>query len=213
MNDPLPNVRRRVFQYGFIDGSVELSLGGLCLLLGLYFLLQASLPAGTPLAALLDASLVLVIIGGVYLINRLVRRFKERITYPRSGYIAFRQVSGPARLVRSVLLGAAAMLISVLVTLLLTNAELGMAWMPAMTGIIFGLVLGFMAYRSGLLRMALLALLAIILGGGLMALGIGDIFGLAVFYLLIALALFVSGVCALWGYLRSTPPPEAGDEP
>ena len=213
MNDEISNAQRRAARYAYVDGSVEFFLGGLCLLLGVYFYLNVILPEGSMLSNLLNASLMLVIFGGFFVTNRLIRRFKERITYPRSGYVAYRQASGANRLLRRLLAGVIAVLISGVITLLFTNYRLGAAWMPAVTGIIFGVVLGIMAFRSGLVRLYLLALIAVVIGGGLMLNQVGDTAGLAAFYGLMAAALLASGSCTLVQYLRHTPLPEGDNEP
>ena len=53
----------RTIQYWFEDGIAELGIGGLFLLLGIYFYLQATLENGF-LADLLSASFALIFIGG-----------------------------------------------------------------------------------------------------------------------------------------------------
>lgn len=212
MKDPIQQAQQRALQYSFVDGSMEFFLGGLCLLLGLYFYAHASLSQESLLFNLLDAGLVLLIIGGVYLARPLLRRFKERITYPRSGYVAYRREYGLKRGLRMVLSGGVGMLVSLMMTLLFTNARLGAIWMPVITGMVFSLVLLIFAYRSGLLRMYLLALAAAAIGGGLMYANLDEMQGLAAFYSLMAAALLLSGGLTLWRYLRSTPLAEEQDE-
>ena len=203
MKDKLEKTRLRTVQYWFSDGLSEIAFAGLCLILALYFLSQAVLPEGSLLYFLLNASLVLVIIGGTLLARRLIHMLKSRITYPRTGYVAY--PNKPANRWGCVLLG---MGIAALVAFLFTQQPGSLAWMPAVTGLIIAFVMLMSGFRTGLLRFYLIGFISLLLGGGLSWAGVGDILGLSAFYGLLALVLGLSGGCTLRTYLRSAPAPE-----
>ena len=213
MKDQLSHAQKHALLYSYIDGAMEFIFGGICLLLGVYFYAQVLLPPDSLLSRIMSIGLVLIVFGGVFASNKIVRVFKERITYPRTGYVAYRRAYGLSRWARAAIGGGIGMLMSALVTLLFSNYRLGAVWMPAITGIVFGILFLIMAFRTSLLRLYLLAFYAVLLGGGLMIQGIGDIYGLAIFYGGMALALLASGATTLWNYLRQTRPPEETDEP
>ncbi len=204
MKSDLDKAQQRAIQYWNIDGTMELTFGLICLLLALYFFAQATLPQESLLYKILDVGFVLVILGSGFVANSLARKIKERITYPRTGYVAYRQKSGLNRWVRMGIAAGISMLIAVLTVVLITSTNLGLVWMPAVSGMVFGLVMVILAYRVALLRFYLLAAISVLIGGGLALAGIGDLRGLAIFYGLESLALLVSGGATFWGYLKHT---------
>lgn len=206
MKDDLDKARRHALQYGHVDGLMECAFGGLCLLLGLYFYFQELLPPGTLLYKILSVSLVLIVIGGSFLVNRLVTIAKERITYPRTGYIAYRQARGLNRWVRIVIVAGVSMLIAALLTLIFTRHIIDLAWMPAVGGIVFGMGMLVVALRTALTRFYILSIVAVVIGAGLTFAGIGNTLSLAVYYLLFGLAIIISGGLTLRSYLRQAPP-------
>lgn len=207
MKDNLKVAQQHAVQYWLVDGLNELALAGLCVLLGAYFYVQATLSPDSAAYKILDMSFVLIIIGGGLLVNRLVQVFKEQLTYPRTGFVSYRRAYGLNRWVRAVFTGGIAALMGAFLTYAFSNASAAFAWMPAVTGLVFGMVMLFIAARSALLRFYLLAAAAVLLGGGLTLAGIGNVLGLAVFYAGQALCLFVTGAWTLRSYLHDNRPP------
>jgi hypothetical protein len=207
MKDDLDKVQQRTLQYGYVDGLMECAFGGLCLLLGLYFYAQATLPPESLLIKILDVSLVLIVLGGSFLIKALVTVAKEHITYPRTGYIAYRQARGLNRWVRTVIAAGISMLITALLTLSFANLIIDFAWMPAVSGAVIGATMLVIAFRTMLTRFYILSMIAVVIGTGLAFAGSGNIFGLGIFYFLFGLAISTSGGITLYNYLRQAPPP------
>ncbi len=208
MKDELQQAQQRAMRYFYVDGMPEMAFGLICLLLGLCFYFEGILPKESILYKILDMSFVLIVIAGSLLVGRIIGYFKQRITYPRTGYVNYRKATGKARLFQIGFAAGLAILISVLVSILFTRAPESFAWMPAVTGIIFSAVMFFVGVRAGLLRYYLLSLLGILLGGGLSIAGIGDILGLGIFYLGMALVLLLTGGWVLISYLRHTGGPQ-----
>lgn len=200
MKDPIRKTIQRTQQYWYVDGLTELAFAGLCLLLGIYFLAESVLPTESLLYQVLDISFVLLIVGGSLLLNRLVKILKERITYPRTGYVSYIQPK-PGR--RWVLALAAFLLSSGLAGLLSLSTE-SQTWMPALTGLAIAVVWLYVAYKIGLTRFILLGLTSFILGGAIVLLGVGGIPGLAIFYSTFGVAMLVSGGVTLRSYLQNT---------
>jgi len=206
MTDDLKKPQLRAIQYFYTDGSFEFAFGLLCLLLGVYFCVEVHVQGW--LSAVVDGSLVLVMVGGAWLINRLIKLLKERITYPRTGDISYRREQGVKRagriaagLVLGGLVGATA---AVLIGLSLRGLDI----MPIFTGTILGLVLGFLGFHASLLRLYILGCLSILTGAALAFSGLESTTSLMAYYLATSLILFASGGVTLWRYLRTTPPPE-----
>ena len=207
MQPDLTQTKRRAAQYFFIDGSFELTFGALCLLLAGYFYIQVVLPSSL-FSFFLTILFVMLIFGGTIVTNRFVRRFKERITYPRTGYIVYHSPRKRNRGLRVILvLGLMAVMIDLLVDIL-TNREKSMLWIPTLTALFLGFLLAFIGYRSRLPRFYGIAFLVILIGASLSWFGYGDISGLMYFFGMISLILFLSGGLTLWSYLRRNPPSE-----
>ena len=209
----LKKTQLRAIQYWYIDGSFEFSFGGLCLLLGAYFYAQAAIPE-TSVSALLNVGFIVIVPVGAFLVNRLTGKLKQRITYPRMGYLAYKHPPGGWR--RGLRMGGTLLLAGItggIVAALVTHNPKIINWMPGMTAAIFALVLGLLGHRSALPRFYFLAILSLLGGLGLSWYHIGDIPGLAVYYIFSGLLLLFSGGLTLWQYLRHNPiQPEAADE-
>jgi hypothetical protein len=143
---------------------------------------------------------VLILIGGVLLVKRLQTFLKSRITYPRTGYVEYKQPDVKYRRVGRLLAG----LIAALAASLLAATPSALAWMPALTGLLFAGVLVYLGLRTGLPRFYALSVASLAAGVGLALSGLGDIQGLAYYYILMWLALSLSGGITLAAYLKRT---------
>jgi len=200
MKDPQNQVQRRINQYWYVDGLTEFSFGLVCLILGLYFFAEAALPEDSSLANLLNMFFVLIVIGGTLLAGHLQGYLKSRITFPRTGYVQYKQRGLGYRLMGALL----AALIASLAAGLLAATPVGLAWMPAVTGILLSLALLYFGFRIGLPRFFTLSLVSLLAGAGLAFSGLENLLALAWYYVLLCLALFISGGITLYQYLKST---------
>ena len=205
MKDPIEEARQRTARYWHIDGLTELAFAFVCLALGVYFYLQATLPQESTLYKILDVSFVLVLFGAGFFANKVLALLKNRITYPRTGFVSYRrQKSGKSRWI----FAGAAMLMGALTGGLLAGAPASFDWMPAVTGLILGIAMLVVGFQVGLARFYLVSAASLLLGFGLALAGLGNVIGLGYFYLLMAAVLAASGGLTLWNYLRSTEPGE-----
>jgi drug/metabolite transporter (DMT)-like permease len=205
MQPDLTTTKLRAIQYFYIDGTFEFTFGGLCLFLAGFFFIQASVPDRLS-GNLLSLALMVVIPLSAMLINRLIWRFKEQVTYPRTGYVAYLSEQGSQRRVRLALELGTAFIVGGAVAAYVTRKPETLDWMAALTSVVFGLVLAFIGFRSRLTRFYLLGMLVLLSGVVLSILGYGNIPGLALFYGLTSLILFCSGGMTLWAYIHHNPP-------
>ena len=202
MNDSIDQATHRARRYWYVDGLNEAAFGGLCLLLGVYFQVQDSLHIPSLLQQMLEAGLVLFIVVIVLLLNKLVNFLKERITYPRSGYVSYRRPNTIRRLATGLLAAAIASVLSAVLMI----APPGLDWMAGLTGLALAAVWLFLAWRFQLSRFLALSLVS--LGGGifLALMQLDGMAGIAALYFLEGTALLVSGGITFWAYLRGTQP-------
>ena len=201
--DELDKAKQRSFQYWYMDGLNEIGFGCLMLLLGLYFYLEGALSQTSTLRVILDSSLILVILGGAWLISRGIKYFKEKITYPRTGYVAYAQKRRTPRWLTAIIAGLAGAFFAAIII----QGNL-LKWLPALTGIVLCLVMVFMAARANLLRFYLLAAVALIIGVVITLSNFEQSVGLSAVYALFGLTLLISGIRSLVLYLRSFPSAE-----
>jgi hypothetical protein len=212
MQQDFHQVEQRVRRYWYSDGIGELIAGGMFILLGAYFALQEYLGEDSPLTAILQASLVLLFIGGAVAARWLVNSMKTRLTYPRTGYVEYRAPERNPR-VRGIVVLAVGMVVAVsavVIARLLGSPDL----IVAMTGILFGAVLAATAGRStGLARFYVLGAISFTLGVALSFSMLPQGYALGLFYGLMGVAVLISGGLVLRRYLSENPlPAEAPHE-
>lgn len=192
---------RRPWQYWYQDGLGEMAMGATFAALGLEFLLESRLPPGPFLTLLSMFGPLVAVLGAGLLAGRAVSAVKARLTYPRTGYVAYRKRTG-SRLAARLALGLAT---GALVGTLAALPSL-QAWIPAIIGLIIGGVHFYLAQRLDLPRFYLLAAASAVLGTLVSLGGFGDLPGGAAYFVGIGLANALSGAVTLGVYLRSTQP-------
>ncbi len=194
------DLERRTRQYLYEDGFIEIAAGIFFLLLGGYFYASDSLPAASHLKSWLDASMVLVVLAGVFLVGRLVRFLKFRVTYPRTGYVAYKKKEAtPLRRAAAAVNGA---IIAAAFTVLIAVSPSVREGLPALNGLLGALACYFFARRTGVTRFHILAAASAIIGVAIALAGIGDIKGVSLYYAVLGGALIISGLVAFSLYLR-----------
>ncbi len=200
MNDPIDQAANRARRYWYVDGLNEAAIGGLCLLLGVYFQVQDSLQIPSLPRQMLEAGLVLFIIMIVFLLNRLVNFLKVRITYPRSGYVSYRRPNTIRRLATGLLAAAIASVLSAVLML----APTGLDWTAGLTGLVLAAAWLCLAWRFQLTRFLGLSLVSLCGGIFLTLIQPDGVTGVAAMYFLEGAAMLASGGITFWAYLRGT---------
>jgi hypothetical protein len=204
MSNNLDKNIQRTRQYWYVDGLAEIAFGGLCLFLGLYFFAKATLSSGSPIGLFLDIGFVLLVVGYGVLAGRILKAVKMRLTYPRTGYVSYPRSKGKRRRTTFII----GIIIGALLGLTFVTAPASSNWIPAINGLLLGGAWLFVANKIGLPRFYALALLSALLGVGISIAGLGDMLGLAVYYLATSLIMLVFGGFTLYIYLRDTQPPQ-----
>lgn len=202
MNDTIKETMQRTYRYLYDDGLMEIAAGLLLLASALLFLIWHYLQAQPWLSALFAAGLLVVVLGGALYLRSAVAGVKERVTYPRTGYVAYREETDPAG-ARWLLLLATGGTAIVLLFLPATFSQMIVA-----EGIVTAVMLALLGRRLALTRFYLLALLALLLSGIIAGWQRSDLLGSALFLGLTGLLLAVSGLLALRRYLQQHPRPD-----
>jgi hypothetical protein len=186
-------------------------MGALLLLLGIYFFLQIVME-NHQLADMLTASFAVIFIGGWYLAQYFIRSFKERVTFPRTGYVAYRQ-SQSFTLSRSL----AAIVVAILAAGLLAFSQIrtpeGLNLLPAFSGILIAIVLGLMGFQAKLPRFYGLATISLVLGAIFTPIQLSNDLASSAYCAAMGVVLLISGGAILSRYLRQNPAQlEASDD-
>jgi hypothetical protein len=206
METKLSDVEERVKRYWYTDGIGELIGGGMFVLLGIYFALQEVLGQDSTLGGILQASFVLLMIGGVFVSRRLINTLKTRLTYPRTGYVEY-QVDERGMRWRRILGVVLAFVISAL-TIVFVRLFQFFDSVVAVTGLIVALILVVLRAKSaGLARFYVLGTISLVLGLALSLSGLPNGYSLGLFYGLMGGCFFISGGLTLRRYLQENPLP------
>jgi len=206
MENNLSDVEQRVKRYWYTDGIGELIGGGMFVLLGMYFALQEVLGQNSMVGGILQASLVLLMIGGTFISRRLVNTLKTRLTYPRTGYVEY-QVDERGTRGRRILAVILAFVVSGL-TIAFARLFQFFDSIVAVTGVIVALILVVLrAKSSGLTRFYVLGAASLVLGFALSLSGLPNGYSLGLFYGLMGVCSLISGGLTLRRYLQENPMP------
>jgi hypothetical protein len=205
-DDPLqPDIdraARRARHYWAEDGLGEIVVGGVFLLVGLYFLAQALLPSTRAVRVVFSVGFPVLIVGLCVASRRLVQAAKDRYVHPRTGYVAFRR-RRPQRLLTAFLGGA----IAGLIVALLRQAPFLVSWIPAFEGLVAAATFLYVGRRTGLARFPVQGLLGAAMGLVLSVVYVNDTVAAAAFFGWLGLVIAVAGAMAFRSYLQHAPPP------
>lgn len=198
----------RARRHWFADGLAEVVVGSVFVVLGLYFAATgglAPLEAAAGRGATLLAQLVLpaLVVAAGLSGRRLIRRAKERLVYPRAGFVSY-----PTTRRRRWLPGVLGAVVAVLLTALVRRAPALEAWVPALEGLVLGAGFVALARFTGVGRFHVQGLLAAIVGIVVSWLALPSAAGGAAFFGSCGLALLVAGGLAFRRFLRDAPPAE-----
>ena len=205
MKDNVSDVEQRVKRYWYVDGFGELvGGGGMCLILALYFSAQQYFGDDSLISGLLQASLVLVLLGGMFLVRRLISAAKLRVTYPRTGYVEYR-TSEKNRLVTGILSGVVGMIMAMTFIFIVRQFNKIDA-MVAVSGVVMGIILLVkQVWTVKVKRFYILSAMALIFGAVLSVSGFPRGYNLGLFYALMSLSFVISGGLTLKKYLDENP--------
>jgi hypothetical protein len=213
--DPINRSQLRVIQYQNVDGSYDLTFGGLFLLMAVCFQVFAVFPGfGSTFSFLLIMG---VFVGGGYLFDRLARLLKERITFRRTGYIVYKTEPRPLkRSTRLVIyIGVPLLIVTMWILLFLNRAKLpaqnqdyALSLMPGFTGILFAGLYAIIGWKIAWRRYFLIAGVALAVGLGLIPGNLPVYTGMTVLFGMMGLTLLMAGGITLWSYLRLNPESE-----
>jgi hypothetical protein len=208
MDQDIERAVQRARRYWYDDGLTEVGGGLVLLILGLMFMAEVLAPPGSLPRSFSAIGIVVIVAGGIWFVNWAVRRAKNSITYPRTGYVQYPRRNRSPR--RRLLVGTLAFFLAVgTSTALNVMAPASHSWIPALQGAIIGAFILYMGYAAGLARFYLLAILSFVVGTAATVTGLDEEFGTGIYFVVMGIAFLLSGSITLATYLRRTKRSEA----
>jgi hypothetical protein len=204
MHDQIDEYAKRTMRYWYVDGLAEIAVGGVVILLALVFLIGGIMEPGPTTDFFLALGQPVIVLVGALAARKIVGKIKEQVTYPRTGYVAYRQPRS-RRGIRLVALtiGIAAVfgvIFGVIANLITTR------WIPGISGAVIALLLAYLAYQNGIRRFYYMAMYTLFLGLLVVSVGAPDAYTSSLFFGGFGLGWIVSGTVTLRHYLHTTKP-------
>jgi len=200
MKNEIDSTIQRTKRYWYIDGLPDIVFGCIFLLLALYFYFKIILSPDSTLSNMLTVSFVLLVVGCGWFGGKIINYLKERLTYPRTGYVSYPKPKSSHRAAT----GIVAMLIASLLTALIATSPGSLFLIPTLMGVVIGLAMLYFGSKIGLMRYYLFAALSALVGIGLSWTHVDSEMSSTLYYFVMGMALLIAGVYTLWNYLRQT---------
>lgn len=202
MNTSISDYTKRTRQYWWIDGLAEIAFGlQLGLLTAYHFLILffGSLDWGV-VAAFLGIAFILV---GFLAVNKGLLWVKERITFPRTGYVKYPNKRASSRRRRIFIAIGIGSITSILVNLALAYLGPAAQWM-VITLIMMSCLI-YVAYFTGVSRYYIIGILTFLWGVGMnwIPFHAGSLY--AWFFVGLGCIFILTGLIVFLGYLRRYP--------
>ncbi len=200
----LQNVEKRTVGYWFEDGVFDIVIGAGFALLGLsYFAVEAIQPISwlAEVAGLIQIVLLLLVF---FFLGKVVKKIKERVVYPRTGQVVYKQRSRSERFLRGMRSGVLSFLFAAAFSIFALAPNMHQV-LPAIMGGLFAVAFMILGWRVGVMRY-------FITGGGIFIAGLGVsllnspfINQTGILFVAVGLVLAATGLAGLISYLRQNP--------
>lgn len=200
----IENIIRNTRKYWYVDGLSEIAGGLIIFAAGLTYWLVSTLEDTSIKFILLMVAQPAVIIVGSLLVQKILPRIKERLTYPRTGYLTFRKPPKKRRFKRILVVGLLAVVVSALVTMI--SSALPTQYLPLLSSVFLTIFSIYIAYQTAVPRFYGIAFLMLLLGAAISFINPGKTLPYTLFFCGIGIIWIISGVITLIGYLNKTSP-------
>lgn len=206
MTNDIDKVIQRTHRYWYDDGLAEIATGCMFVLCGLFLLMMRFVRPGSPLACIVAIGFTGLVAFGGLAVSRVVKTVKERVTYPRTGYVSYHRPGSSGR--PYTVAASVGIALAVLgVVLSKVHAPTWLGSMAMVQGLILGAGLLYIGRRLGLTRFYALAFLSALIGVVVALNGFDDALGSAAYFGEMGFVLTASGLFTLRTYLKQTQPP------
>lgn len=201
MNGNIDQAIRKTRRYLYDDGFKEIGVGILLALFAMFLVLRMQIPHDSPWFDAVNVGMPLLIMGSGFFGTALIKRLKERITYPRTGYVAFDRSRGWQ--------GWFAIVIAAGIGLPMLIGYATHLYQPIISGVVFAIGCAFLGQYFTTQRFYALGIVSMLCGTVAALLNLSDILGMCFVLAGFGISMAISGGLALRRYLTQNPtPPE-----
>jgi hypothetical protein len=202
----IDKIMKRTARHLYEDGIGEIFYGVAFLLIGLLAFVEAAVKPPIPSFSAIG---LIVVVLGAYLLGRwLVPALRRRLVFPRTGFVAHRQLSVRRRWMALGIAALAGCVLGGVGSFAHAIHPAWSDWVPLGDGLVVGAFLLVIGSGVGLRRFQVLAGFSGLAGLAALVAGLGEPLASAAYWAAMGLALMVSGALALWAYLHRAPQPE-----
>jgi hypothetical protein len=202
----IDKIARRTARHAYEDGLGEIFYGVAFLLIGLLFFVDATLKP--PIPSFSAVGLLVVVLGCYWLGRRLVPALRRRLVFPRTGFVARRQLSGKSRWMVVGVAAVGGCVVGGVASFVHAIHPAGRDWITLGNGLVVGAFLLVIGSGVGLRRFQVLAGFSGLAGLAPLVAGLREPLASAAYWAAMGLALMVSGAVTLRAYLQRAPQPE-----
>lgn len=200
----IENIIRNTRKYWYVDGLSEIAGGLIIFITGLTYWLVSTLESTNLKAILLMIAQPAVIVIGSLIVQKYLPIIKEKVTYPRTGYLTFRRPPRSRRVKRALIVGLVAGLVGALVTMV--SSKLPDNYLPLLSSVFLFIFSIYIAYQTAVSRFYVIGILMVLLGAAISFLPFENVLPYTLFFSGIGIIWIISGVITLIGYLKKTSP-------
>jgi hypothetical protein len=201
-------IERRPRQYWNADGLPDLMMGSLWILWSVAFILPELLPAGKWLGYYWMIVPLILVVSGLAS-NWAIKKLKQHLTFPRTGYVEWREHSAALKLLTA--LAGAALAAGALLLARYGIRQNMQELAPLATALLMALGFLFLAVWQKLPHYLFPSVVSLALAGiiSIVRLDMGN--GLILLFFCLGVLLSLIGGIRLRSYLRQNPPPVEGE--
>ena len=209
MDTNVKSLQRKALQYWWIDGLAELAFSLEMIIISLYFVLLQQIHSETWTVIAASIGMPVVFLATFFSAGKLVLYVKEKITFPRTGYVRYPKRKSISRKRRLIVGGVIAAVTVIAVNLSRELLGVNAQWIVTTLIMMMGMV--YIGYLVGVYRYYVLGLLTFIWGITMIWLTIPQGYEYAWLFGAIGLFYLVSGGVVLIRYLSRYPSIEGED--
>ena len=209
MDTNVKSLQRKALQYWWIDGLAELAFALEMIVISLYFVLLPQIHSESWRVIAASVGMPIVFLVTFYSAGKLVFYIKERITFPRTGYVRYPKRKAVSRR-RRVIVGAVIGLTTA-VAVNLSREFLGENAQWIVTSTIMMMAMIYIGYLVGVYRYFVIGVLTFLWGIVMIWMGMPDGYEYACLFGGIGLINLVFGLVVFLKYLRRYPNVEGED--
>ncbi len=200
----IDEVIRQTRRYWYVDGLVEISGGALIVFIAVSYYFSSQISNVVIRSFALGLGQPVIIILGSIIIRKIITWLKETITYPRTGYLLFRNPRSNMKIQRIIKIIIVSAVVCIFVSVF--TQLLPIQLMPLVLSIFFGLLTIYLGYQNRVFRFYIVSVVIFGLGVFITINNWSEVLSFVIIFSSIGLSWVVSGVVTLIKYLHQTKP-------